>query len=229
MKIIRQTRLKVGVWIQSLRPEVRWPNRTAATVGWVMVAALGLAVVIQAFALRDRLLAAECQLSVNWGNVPDWLTGLGAMAAFAALFFAASEWRHTQAERRDSEGDQARLVVLEVVEEDRSRGTWDLLVTVRNHSSAPVLDVRAERTGGAGALGYWQEEISHGVRHIDPVYEPILLPGETIPPFRFSLSADVRNIRLTFTDAHGRRWKRDGRKQPERALTDDPADEQAST
>jgi hypothetical protein len=143
------------------------------------------------------------------------------MAAFGALFFAANEWRQSQAVRRDTEAGQARLIVIESVARERGWAGDDLVATIRNHSSAPVVDIRVTRVGGPGALGYFPADRSSANFKIEPVYQAVLPPGDAIPPFRFSLfgfSGKFSWIRVTFTDANGRRWQRDGNDQPQRQL-----------
>lgn len=101
-------------------------------LGWCLAGAFGTFAAIQRIELHDK------HFYVQWGNTADGLRP-GATAAFGALFYAALEWRAAQAERRDREADQARLIVAEHPNPDDFD---DERVVVRNHSDAPVFDVQ---------------------------------------------------------------------------------------
>ena len=118
----------------------------------------------------------------EWGNVPEWVAGIGSLAAFGALYIAAREWRSAggtpgfggrpasrcqgaeaanaerkaltearEAERRDHEHSQARLLIVEPMPfEDPTWGGVDpppasqRRVVVRNYSGSPVFRCHVE-------------------------------------------------------------------------------------
>lgn len=177
----------------------------------MLAVVLGLTAAVQGVELQER------HLHANWGKVPDYLTGLGAVAAFGALLIAALEWRQSQAERRDREADQARLIVAAL---------WGVGVTdkfrqfiiLRNHSDQPVFTVRIHGV----PTGKDRYDGGHG--RTEAEYEQaVLSPGDATerhgiaddPPSGKSV-AEV--VCFSFTDAHGRRWRREGGNQPVRVL-----------
>jgi hypothetical protein len=119
--------------------------RTWAIFLALLVMVLAGVVVVQALMLRSR------GWTIPLGNVAEWVAGIGTMAAFGALFFAAQEWRSGQeerrslelerqkaeaerralaetreAERRDNEMNQARLIIVQPAPyEDRTFGGSD--------------------------------------------------------------------------------------------------------
>ncbi|MDO3298788.1 hypothetical protein P5V47_08790 [Mycobacteroides abscessus subsp. massiliense] len=183
---------------------------------------------IQRIELHDR------HLYVNWGSVPDWLAGLGAFAAFGVLFLALHEWRAAQCERRDREGDQARLIIPE--------GVGGGKFVIRNHSQAPVFNVDCFSEMKSKTIRSAEQ---HEWFHMT-LRTPVLRPGEATAPYvseddEEDKNADAKNVQgkkataadylvvpvgelatITFTDAHGRPWRRLGSGQPIRDHTQRP-------
>jgi hypothetical protein len=200
---------------------IPWPM--LALLGWSLAGVFGVVAAIERIQLQNR------HFHIEWGNAAAWLGGVGAFAAFGALFYAALQWRVAQTERRDREADQARLIVTESYS---SKNFDDESVVVRNHSEAPIFDVQlfTHRQHLSGAL------LSAGVdkflEEADPTeaYAPVLRPGDATTPALevtspdYAPAPDVRNYAnpfgftaVTFTDARGRRWWRFGTNQPRRA------------
>ena len=87
----------------------------------------------------------------GWGNVAEWVGGVGALAGLGLLLFAYLQWqgdqakrrqaqRHAEAdrfmaeqERRDCEAAQARLIIAEPFDNDR-----EARVGLPEWSAAPV-------------------------------------------------------------------------------------------
>src|SRR5690348_11754401 len=84
---------------------IQWP--IVALLGWCLAGVFGALAGIQRVELDKQ------HFLVQWGNAAEWLAGVGTVAGFGALFYAAREWGAAQGERRDREAEQARLVVVE--------------------------------------------------------------------------------------------------------------------
>lgn len=155
------------------------------------------------------------------GTFPDWMAGIGSLATFGALAFAAREWRATQAERRERTGDQARLVVIQPSDPKDFR---DESVVVWNHSEAPIYDVMVftlrryfRPDGSADEVKYFLEEIADPAEAYAGVLPPKTAtdpPLDVNPVDREEHASSISFAAVTFTDAHGRRWWRFGRGQP---------------
>jgi hypothetical protein len=147
------------------------------------------------------------------------LAGLGAVAAFGALLIAALEWRQSQAERRDREADQARLIVATfegLIMKDIPRKR----VTIRNHSDKPVFTVRIygipTKDGDGRANGGADAEYKQAVLSPGDATDPHAVGGD------YSSTPIAEVVNFSFTDAHGRRWRRKGGGQPKRVLETGP-------
>lgn len=56
-------------------------------------ALLTVIVVLGALALAQWGELRRQGMPPEWGNVPEWVAGIGLLAAFGALYIAAREWR----------------------------------------------------------------------------------------------------------------------------------------
>lgn len=139
----------------TIRRVRRWCSRHAGKL------AIGFAIATVALLVLVGVQATMLYIRgwrVTWGSMPEWLAGLGAVAAFGVVWFAAQEWRSGQAERRDREADQARRVVAEPVEEPvpGSRPSWSHRphrdVVVRNRSDRHILNVDIDPLGGGSDM-----------------------------------------------------------------------------
>lgn len=224
-----------GALALRFRPMWSWSKRHAGilAIGFG-VTTLGLAVVVafQAAMLHTR------GWRVPLGTMPEWLSGVGALATFGAVWVAVQQLRIGQkerksleterqalaatreAERRDHEMSQARLIIAEIAP------ARDFVV--KNHSAAPIFDL-----------------IIHAESPLDPrvrVFvrdanqnlfgsnrQPVLAPGESSAGLHLQNSPSNLPIRgpvtehvgFTFTDARGARWRRHGSEQPVQLLKAD--------
>ena len=181
-------------------------------LGWCLAITFCLIATVQRIELQHD------HLKVAWGNAPEWLAGIGTVAAFGALLVAALEWRAGQAERRDNEADQARLIVAEsVVDRVGDSMPWlrDCGVKVHNRSSAPVYDLLVCQVDQNRMLVSMSADGQS-------TYNTELQPGQATNYVRvykgtsYDYCAPTNYVRFAFTDARGRRWARDGNSQPER-------------
>jgi hypothetical protein len=154
-------------------------------------------------------------LHLEWGNVAGWVGGVGTFAAFTALVFTALEWRTGQADWREQEADQARLIVpLPASQLNPGMEEPEQCVMVRNQSAVLAIDlILVHVSDGRVEAG--------GPR----ITYPYLPAGDTtvLMPVAAGVHADsltaVDHFAFNFTDAGGRRWCRVGRSQPVRANT----------
>lgn len=171
----------------------------------------------------------------QFGNVAEWIAAVGTVAAFGALFLAVREWLAGQAERRDEEANQARLIIVEPAVE----GSYSGELVVRNRSGSPVFNVffqigeTARRMTAAKA-----DWVTPGEMYIGIGSEGIevLIPGAEFGPLRVDRALKPTNPKMvpvitargdtpfprsvvfTFTDVRGRQWKRVGGDQPVRVV-----------
>jgi hypothetical protein len=193
----------------------RIPWSVIALLGWSLAGAFGAVAAIQHIELDKR------HLHVEFGNLAEWLAGVGSLAAFGALFYASREWRQSQLERRDQQADQARRVIAEP-SDSRSYSqppvhTWP--VTVSNHSGAPVFNLHVLDPDEDSMLMHMG-----GKQVSRPVSQPVLQPGERTPTMTV-IGVDATEQTPTteflvfeFTDANSRRWRRIGSREPVRLL-----------
>lgn len=199
----------------------RWrriPWQVVASLGWCVAVAFGAVIAIQRVELDKK------HLHIEFGNLAEWLAGAGSLAAFGALFYASRQWRQAQIERRDQQADQARLIVAEPV--DPSLYTpppvYKWPVTVSNRSPSPIFNVSvvdADEDTMLMHMGGSPFQLSR------PVGQPVLQPGEKtrsvtvlgVEPTEQMPSTEY--LIFTYTDAHGRRWRRTGSGQSVRLLT----------
>jgi hypothetical protein len=160
-----------------------------------------------------------------WAAWGQWVGGIGSIAAAgAALWIAWRGWARADAERRDSEADQARLISADwrgsgKAERGMYQG-WALYVD--NHSAQPVYDVAAEAMWArhSDTPGQWECRPGWGATQIES------MPPQSTRPMKVSwrphqpkpTEAEHGRIYATisFTDGNGRRWRRTSGMQPER-------------
>jgi hypothetical protein len=190
------------------------------------------------------------------GNVAEWLAAIGSFAAFGALLFAAREWRSGQeerrsleterqkvdqerrdlaaardAERRDHEMSQSRLVIVEHPPfESRSWGGDDPPhpsqrdAIIRNYSAAPVFHLHIEEhLTDNDDVRVWENFAQHRGR---PADWTVLAAGEptgvlTVVGNRGD-TPSTEFVEFTFTDSRGARWRRVGTSQPVQLLDAEP-------
>jgi hypothetical protein len=155
---------------------------------------------------------------IHWGSFPDYIAALGTAAALGAVYIAAREWRSNHAERRASEADQARLIVLEQIHDDAPQIgiEQNLRAVVHNYSGAPVLAVHAVWIYGKNMVFIPGPPDDDGKPvGWKPAEFDIVAAGCTSEPFTMTHSfRGLEQIKLTFTDARGRRWSRVGNAEP---------------
>lgn len=169
--------------------------------------------------------------AINWGSVPDWFAAIGTIVSVLLIGAGllreirrrrlddeqtAAERREIEAERRDAEAAQARLVTSSLGANPRGRFAE---ISVDNASDAPILGVTPTIV----------------IRPVDGTPErrtPVRMPNSQIAPHSEApvgvrlddagdlIADDLSNIDLEveYTDVHGRRWRRLGDEQPERVL-----------
>ncbi|MGW5362903.1 hypothetical protein [Actinopolymorpha pittospori] len=158
-----------------------------------------------------------------WGSVGDWVSGVGTvLAVIVALGIARKDWRRSDAERRDAEASQARLIVTSVKHQETGAGRWTD-VTVTNHSEYPLpllrlgsVLARPPHDGGTfslrGRSPIRQVLEPHGfatwsVEVVDKNAKKVAWPAEF-------------DVFIRFTDHAGREWSRCNLDQPKRQLPD---------
>lgn len=149
---------------------------------------------------------------IDWGSVPDWLSGAGATLA---LLFAAL------AVRGSVRANAQQSAQLELAEQDRriehasKIAAWPitgddghLTCTVRNGSQLPVFEVLLFR-GLADVSGFtWWTHCRH--RLIPPGETRDRDWTETPPPFEPAANNTDSNLAaIAFLDGSGRYWLRD--------------------
>lgn len=167
-------------------------------------------------------------------NVADWMQAWGTVAGalFSALAFVAAVsllWHEVRTRRRDDEdrvAGQARMILISVFDaHDNSDGGLVRMVNirVRNHSASPITDVEVVAVHSQkSADGPERDSLTFETEFIDPdrsdselwlLQAPISWKHD-IPLAGFFAT------RITFTDAQGLRWVRDGRDEPRRLRSD---------
>ena len=143
--------------------------------------------------------------NVAWGNFAEWVAGAGSIAAFGALLFAAQEWRKGQAEKRDREADQARLVIVvpqhagQLPEKGVIWHTGGIVIS--NRSESPVFNLKI----------VWKEYEGES----QSFSQPVLLPHSETELVRVSDPKRLaESITFFYTDVRGRPWARTGSQQP---------------
>jgi hypothetical protein len=149
-------------------------------------------------------------------TVLDWLSTVGetvgavgtVAAVVVALWIANRDGRQRRAERADRDAGQARLISAELRRED---GRWWVRTT--NHSIAPIFDCEVLEVRHAG-----------GPSRLEPVPgAPVVLhrlaPNQTVDR-AVAADGDLSDatVVLSFLDAAGLRWHREGVAAPRRIV-----------
>jgi hypothetical protein len=170
-------------------------------------------------------------------SATDWLQGWGTVAgaifAAVAAVVAVAVLRHDRRTSREAEAEraaeQSRSVLAGIDAEWEKDSIQEVEFSLHNLSQGIIVDIgfafrRADGVAHQGGL----------------VSVNVLPPGKSSRMWKMSLDPEV-NIRLTddklgvmppdlfetrviFTDAAGRRWRRDGRAQPVRLYTQESED-----
>jgi hypothetical protein len=159
------------------------------------------------------LLAAPSPSSkIDWGSVPDWLAGIGAVAAL--LFLAVALLREIRArrtdearrdaERRDYETRHARRVSVTVLH----ASGLSLELEIANDSDGPIFDV---------VPAYEGPDVRNPVR-IARIPASDVTRASVGSSALLTTGAEVVPI-VTFTDVDGLRWRRAAGGRPVRELT----------
>ena len=147
------------------------------------------------------------------GTIPDWLAAVGTLGAFAvALWLLFKELAARREQEEDRRREQARLVTAWMMSKPLSRTEERSAIVIRNGSDEPVFDgwcvlVASTSRFASERKPVFDWELRWRVLPPHETLEDELdLPQLLTPPW------DAR-IRLSFTDAAGRRWTRypDGR------------------
>jgi hypothetical protein len=176
--------------------------------------------------MRFELLADSATAATWFGGVGGWLAAFATVAAvLVALSIANRDRAHLQAERRDREAGQARVVLAELT---RSQ---IVVVEVTNHSESPIMALVLEYVSN-DENPEWGWKLNENT-HQGPAEISVLPAGESHSyPVRFTDNAgEVRllergpqlnfHFRISFTDSCGLRWHRSNNEQPERILGTD--------
>jgi hypothetical protein len=192
--------------------------------------------------------------AVSWGSVPDWVAAIGSVLAFVGFGVAllrevrlrriddertAEDRRQLEAERRDTEANQARQVTTAVGYGFNTKARWTASITLANESVASVTDVAVElvparppddmpeMTGEAQRrlpiCKTVQRVVGNGGTAMVDISVPHCFeePKGTDPDPSWEV-ARAYFVRVEFTDCHGRRWQRRGTQQPTRVLPREP-------
>ena len=161
-----------------------WWKRHA---GWLAVVFAVVALVLGVVVIAQALMLYWRGWRFALGTIPEWLAGAGSIAVFATLWVTVSEWRHARRERRDQLANQARGIIVEPwvppssMPRQEPNGRY---VVIRNHSTQPVLNLRAEHlTLRDKFTNFRQVDPTTGDHTLPPSLVPVLAPGEATNPF----------------------------------------------
>ncbi len=163
-------------------------------------------------------------------TITDWMQAWGTLAGalFSALAFAAAvgllmhEMWIRRREGQDRLAAQARMVLVSVLD---ARGSLDegttrmLMVNVRNHSQATIIDVEVAARRRDGATGA-PDEFAFKIEAIEAGQSDgdLWLLRSPVHPSPSAPVAEQVDSSVYFTDAQGLRWVRRGQQQPERII-----------
>ncbi|MFC7280017.1 hypothetical protein ACFQS1_39175 [Paractinoplanes rhizophilus] len=155
-------------------------------------------------------------------NITDWLQGVGTVLALAVTGGGLLwEVRSRRLENVAQEISRARCVIVtaeepEFLEEDLPISEFDhAAVTVTNHSSEPITNVRVYPSGGDAHGELWPSfapVIGPGKEFYTQwkLLEPFSLGGESMPRL---INKEAEKLTIDFQIA-GRRWIRVGNADP---------------
>jgi len=142
------------------------------------------------------------------GTVPDWLAAVGTLLAFVvALRLLFKELAAHREQEEDRRRNQASLVTAWMMSKPLSRTEERSAIMIRNGSDEPVFDGWCVLVASTSRFASEREPVfdwEFRWRVLPPhetLEDELDLPQLLTPPW------DAR-IRLSFTDAAGRRWTR---------------------
>jgi hypothetical protein len=155
-----------------------------------------------------------------WTAIGTWFGGIATAAAVAvALLISHRDWSCADAERRDREKAQARLIVSQLLPDAKNR------VSVLNESTAAVFNVFPEYsvTGredvGLGAAVDATLPVPHDVIPAQGRWTvPVMYLGDdgSVVAATDYYWSQADQVTITFTDSAGLRWRRINNSEPER-------------
>jgi hypothetical protein len=159
------------------------------------------------------------------GSFPEYLAAVGSLATFGVLWFAASEWRRGERERRDREARQAELIVVDHRSlPDHSFGGQDAPppgrrdVLIHNHSTEPVFGLHVMEFAAGSDVRVFQTRAAGG--RMAPLDIAILAAGQSTVPFGVlggdAETPNMEHVEFSFTDRRQVTWRRRGNGPPER-------------
>lgn len=178
-------------------------------------------------AAMDRAVTAGAQPSlaeIEWGDMGTWVAGLATLLAVAvAIWIAVRDGRVRDAERRDAEAGQARLVSVST--------PWGnaggIQIHVTNHSEAPIVGLEIDDVG-------WVSGLPAGVKwRVAPAVFGARASCDVLPaggvlkvPVEFADSSGAKHrvdtgeaqVDISFHDAAGRTWRRTSNSPPVRVI-----------
>jgi hypothetical protein len=152
------------------------------------------------------------------GTIPDWIAGIGTFAAFlVTLRLLAKELAARREDREEERRQQASLVAVWVMfEVDSTNIVVDSYLALRNGSEQPIYDLRVTIVAEDSPFASDPEAVRNTdgtLKEAGPVThtESLLPPGDE--PVRRDIPHELLPSSFTapglsFTDSHGRRWKR---------------------
>jgi hypothetical protein len=155
-------------------------------------------------------------VDVDWGTAGEWAGAFGTVAAVAiALVVAINDSRRRDADRKDEQAAQARLITIETEAEMVGCRGW---VKVTNRSTSPVFGVEVE------AIHVTPDVVPVRFQDEDGRRRSRLDPDESLQAFFNTYRSDgtltdVREPNLisadvSFIDSAGLRWRRWGNTPP---------------
>jgi hypothetical protein len=160
---------------------------------------------------------------VDLGSIPDWIAGIGTVAAF---FVALLLFRRQMNELRDADEGRQRAQATQISawckEETQSDGSAAQWLRLRNGSGEPVYQCAAlfasanNETWTAQNHDEWQAAINRSGASYGARGTMVLAPGETTnwvveDTELQSARGAIVPVFLIFRDAHGTSWSRSPR------------------
>lgn len=163
-------------------------------------------------------------------RAPAWLQLIPSTMTLGGVIVAYLTIRTNTANRRDDEASHARLLVLENATEMYSHGAnqdvhWTIVATLRNASSTECftnINVEGVTLRGYGCQQTIRDWIDEGHDQKWKLLEPgaSLQSGWVLPKPGYLIEAEDDEhqfqIRFTYTDGNGRRWRRLDALEPKR-------------
>jgi hypothetical protein len=184
--------------------------------------------------------------TIDWGNVPAWVSGIGSVGALAFLVRGQLRGDRLNREQREREDAQraledadridaaarpARLVTFAyaLVRDDGASGDLcdKLVIDVTNDSDGPISDLKAQLHQFSS---YDHDQQLSGMElslENLSLNRSMRVPAHGVTKIEFKLVVPIYkdenfSITLYFTDETGRRWSRRDGRQPEPVLALQP-------